>query len=574
MGLVVLAGINPPHEVISFGETVAGCSGVEKAFLCRSRKDPNVLPPTVLFQEGSGGRFVANFFFGKRKYGIDITPSKNMGTTECGQEVLSCIQNVHAHVAIRGDELFQKVYVPTLARTREEEAMDSRDSTGDGASTVSKTMFPELLVVPPEIWGNPRVLAIYRYIETMLWGNENDSDFVLIDETCGKVHAMVRHLEDAFSASGGTVDDPLRILRGNEVVARELVRDSVGNPWWIFRFVENVPEEIEGEKDPIALWALRSRRPVSSPASAEVSKQGSAVVRMPPWTPKEVRLTAAYHYIAASFLTDASGFEVVDGMHGMIVGLHSKLEQGLDTNPGSVDRVVRSLESSGILKRQEGVVGPNHSLAWIFYFCPDAPPLPEGLTSEELWHSRDKMKGRPLRTAADAPAEAIPGEVSSGDEFVASVTEVSEASTSLASVVEDTFVPETPSAGSAPAPTNITEKIRVLGEARRRIDMELAESAHALVVELEEDIIVRCREAVTGILTHIDAVLEPVTGLLSFADAKRVEDITARLRAFFETPVSELGDEAAREEEEERAVQDDVDTDVAAFLARYKQLPV
>lgn len=565
MGLVVLAGINPPHEVISFGETVAACSGAEKVFLCRSRHDPNVLPPTVLFQEGKGGCFVANFFFGKKKYGIDITPRKDAGMMGCGQEVLSRIQDVHAHVVIQGGELFRQAHMPAQAHTKEEESVDSVER---GTDTVPKTVFPELLVVPAEIWNNPRVLAIYRYVETMLW-SENDPDFVLIDETCGKVHAMVRHLEAAFSASGGTVDDPLRILRENEIVAREAVRDDAGSSWWIFRFVENMPEKIEEEKNPLELWALRSRKPASSPVLVEVpeSEEGGAVARMPVWTSKEVRLTAAYYYIAASFLADVPGFEMVDDTHGMVVGLHTKLEQGFDTNPGSVDRVVRRFQEYNILERQKGTAGQHQQISWIFRFCPDVPLLPEGLTPEELWHSRDKKKGRPREIAPEASAETISSGVSSGAEFITSATEVPETDASVVPLPAHTFTSAAPPEVSMPMSTSIAEKVRVLGEARRKIDRELAENAHALVVEIEGDISRRCRDAIA----HIRTTLEPVSALISPADLGRIERMVNHLRAVSTASIPESVDETDEEESEWAIPGHDARPDVAAFLSGFKQ---
>ena len=273
-------------------EAIEVCLSVERIHLARVRHDRwnRQHPATAVFKKGSGMRVVVELYYERRKYSLDVTPSRGLRPDVFVGELARAMLQEARFLLIEGLDAFQVPreevlsIVPDVSEAflvpspKEAIFQEENPVMAEGLRTESVTVVEDasgdhavagLLVVPDGIW-SPRAIAVYHFIHDQLLMSTDPKKYELLDDLHGRVYGVFTTLGDYFGAGGGTVFRALDPLKEHGILKKE-VTDGKETGWFLYRFVENVPVLSMSDKD---LWNSVNRpRKAARAVSAAVSPQ-------------------------------------------------------------------------------------------------------------------------------------------------------------------------------------------------------------------------------------------------------------------------------------------------------------
>lgn len=282
--------VHLPRYVEGLGLAMAECSHTHRVHLARRSNDTDTRR-VLSFSLSDRGRFIAALALDKKKYFFDITPRDDTTFLTCGNAVVHAIKDYAPELLLEGEELFSPPPVNIFVRDKKIDTSSHQSITPlsdeqlpdnnhipheDTPIPDADKQTTEPFTAPADIW-NPRTLALYHASLEWIFGPNDPSEYLLIDDHHGKIRALTEKMTSYFSAAAGSVHRALDPLRQCKVIEKEVTADNTPTSWWIVRFVANAPLVKEELK---TLWDSRKNKqgkPLTLILSASPSPDGATV---------------------------------------------------------------------------------------------------------------------------------------------------------------------------------------------------------------------------------------------------------------------------------------------------------
>lgn len=264
--------VHLPKYVQALGCAMAECSYAYRVHLARRSNDTDTRR-VLSFWPSDKGRFIAELAWDKKKYSFDITPRDDITFLDCGNAIVRAVKDYAPGLPLEGEELFFPPPVDVFMKDISIDKSSHQNATAlsDGPLTDDNhaphtvqidTPTPHieetasLFTAPAHIW-NVRTLALYYAALEGIFGHNDPSEYLLMDDHHGKIRALTKKIQNYFAAAAGSVHRALEPLRQHKVVEKDVTADNTPTGWWIVRFVTDAPPA--GEKLE-TLWDSRKGR--------------------------------------------------------------------------------------------------------------------------------------------------------------------------------------------------------------------------------------------------------------------------------------------------------------------------